>query len=129
MNVRLMAWVVLCGCGKPAAQPLEVTVIDAGCSIVVEAWGPQEAAHVPVGSELGWDSNPPSSGAHFPAWAAYQAFTTAVPRGFYVHNLEHGSVVLLFNCALSASDSSSQPASLRAQLKSKTTLPCSRLCT
>jgi hypothetical protein len=55
-------------------------------------------AHVPIGTVVDWDSNPPSSGPHYPIWAAFQAYTTPVPRGYYVHDLEHGAIVLLYNC-------------------------------
>jgi len=53
-----------------------------------------------VGSVIEWPSNPPQSGSHYPVWAAFQEFSTPVPRGFYVHDLEHGAVVLLHRCDL-----------------------------
>jgi hypothetical protein len=56
------------------------------------------ALHVPIGSDIQWDSNPPSSGPHYPIWAAYQAYDTPVPRGYYVHDLEHGAIVFTYNC-------------------------------
>jgi hypothetical protein len=44
-------------------------------------------------------ANPPASGPHWPVWSAWGAFTdSVVPRERWVHNLEHGGVVLLFNC-------------------------------
>ncbi|MGH7296132.1 MAG: DUF3105 domain-containing protein, partial [Polyangiaceae bacterium] len=46
-----------------------------------------------------WDSNPPSSGPHFPIWAAFQAYTSPVPRGYYLHDEEHGAIVMLYTCA------------------------------
>lgn len=55
-------------------------------------------AHVPIGTAVDWDSNPPSSGPHYPIWAAFQAYTSPVPRGYYVHDLEHGAIVFLYNC-------------------------------
>ena len=88
----------LFGCGKAPPMPLETTTIDGGCAITVESWALAEATHVPVGTDLKWDSNPPASGSHFPVWAAFQEFTAPVPRGYYVHDLEHGAVVLLYNC-------------------------------
>ena len=41
---------------------------------------------------------PPSSGTHYPVWAAYRSYANAVPRGFWVHDLEHGAVVFTYNC-------------------------------
>jgi hypothetical protein len=71
---------------------------DAGCPVEIDEPPLLPASHVPIPSDITWDSNPPSSGPHYPVWAAYQAYTTPVPRGYYVHNLEHGAVVFLYNC-------------------------------
>lgn len=93
-------WLVLClwGCGK--AVPTSTRIIEGLCTISVEEWPIASPTHVPVGSTIDWDSNPPASGSHFPRWAAYQEYTSPVPRGYWVHSLEHGAVVLLSNCAL-----------------------------
>jgi hypothetical protein len=45
-----------------------------------------------------YSTNPPTSGPHYPIWAAYKTYTTPVDRGFYVHDLEHGGVVIAYNC-------------------------------
>jgi hypothetical protein len=87
------------GCGK--AMPLKTTVVEASCgSVTVEEWPLEEAAHVAIGSNITWESNPPQSGPHFPRWAAFQEYSSPVPRGYWVHDLEHGAVVLLYNCEL-----------------------------
>jgi hypothetical protein len=41
---------------------------------------------------------PPSSGTHYPTWPAYKTYLTPVPWGFLVHGLEHGAVVIVYNC-------------------------------
>jgi hypothetical protein len=71
---------------------------DAACVVTIDSPPDQGASHVPVGTAVTYDSNPPSSGPHFPIWAAYQEFTTPVPRPMLVHNLEHGAIVLLYKC-------------------------------
>jgi hypothetical protein len=71
---------------------------DASCPVEIDSPPLLTASHVPIGTDIQWDSNPPSSGAHFPVWAAYTAYTSPVPRGYYVHNEEHGAVVLLYQC-------------------------------
>lgn len=46
-----------------------------------------------------YNSNPPSSGPHCSVWGRYDTFQqTPLPRCNYIHNLEHGAVVLLYNC-------------------------------
>jgi hypothetical protein len=71
---------------------------DAPCAVTIETPELLPGQHVPVGTAITWSSNPPSSGPHFPIWAAYQTFTTPVERGYYVHDLEHGAVVFLYKC-------------------------------
>ena len=70
------------------------------CNAVVTHETPLEAAsHVPQGTDVKWASNPPSSGAHYPThvdWAL--TYPVEVARGNYLHNEEHGGVVLIYNC-------------------------------
>jgi hypothetical protein len=73
--------------------------LDASCSVQVQQPPLMSSfAHVPIGTMVDWNSNPPSSGPHYPIWAAFQAYTSPVPRGYYVHDLEHGAIVFLYNC-------------------------------
>jgi Protein of unknown function (DUF3105) len=68
------------------------------CEILVDAPAYLPALHVPIGTHVDYDSNPPSSGPHYPVWAAYQTWTTPLQREYYVHNLEHGAIDLLYKC-------------------------------
>ncbi|HEX6738592.1 MAG TPA: DUF3105 domain-containing protein [Vicinamibacteria bacterium] len=52
--------------------------------------------HVTEGSPITYRSNPPASGPHYPVWLRYEEFGTTLPRGYWVHNLEHGAVVFLY---------------------------------
>jgi hypothetical protein len=36
------------------------------------------------------------SGPHWVVWARWQIYTQPVPRGHWVHNLEHGGVIFLY---------------------------------
>jgi hypothetical protein len=71
---------------------------DASCPVEIDEEPLLPADHVMIPSQITWNSNPPSSGPHYPIWAAYQAYTTPVPRGYYVHDLEHGAIVFLYQC-------------------------------
>lgn len=74
---------------------------EASCFVRIDSPALQPGVHVAIGSDItSWDSNPPSSGEHYPIWAAYQEYDAAVPRGYYVHDLEHGAVDFLYDCAL-----------------------------
>ncbi len=72
---------------------------DAACSVVIDAPALLESPHVDIGTPIQYPTNPPASGPHYPIWAAFQEFSTPVPRPYWVHSLEHGAVVLLYNCA------------------------------
>jgi hypothetical protein len=72
--------------------------IDAPCAVTVFSPPILPSPHVPVGSTLEYNSNPPSSGPHFPIWAAFKKYDTPVPRGYWVHSMEHGAVVLAYRC-------------------------------
>jgi len=47
-----------------------------------------------------YNSRPPSSGMHCPDWGRWAEFTPQNPLSacHFLHNLEHGAVVLLYNC-------------------------------
>jgi hypothetical protein len=54
--------------------------------------------HVPEGTVVTYNSNPPSSGPHYPVWANFQEFSAPIDDGYLVHSLEHGAVALLYKC-------------------------------
>jgi hypothetical protein len=47
---------------------------------------------------MSYETNPPSSGNHYNVWAAFGVYEFPLPRGYWVHNLEHGAVVISYNC-------------------------------
>lgn len=71
-----------CSCGAAAC---------AASAVPNEGW-----IHVPVGTDIHYAHNPPASGPHYPIWARYREHTATVPRGYWVHDLEHGAIVLLY---------------------------------
>lgn len=99
----------------PADAGDETTYVpEAGCLVALDAPPLLPAVHVAIGTDIVWDSNPPSSGPHYPVWAAFQAYSSPVPRGYYVHDLEHGAIVFTYNCALIDADCASVAAALQA---------------
>jgi hypothetical protein len=60
---------------------------------------PNEGArHVAQGTQVTYATNPPASGPHWPAPAARGFYDSVVQEEAWVHSLEHGYVVLLFDC-------------------------------
>lgn len=71
---------------------------DQGCSVEVASHELDAPIHVTECSRIDYSTNPPSSGQHYAVWAAYQTYDFPVPRGYWVHSLEHGAVVISYNC-------------------------------
>ncbi|MDP3276605.1 MAG: DUF3105 domain-containing protein [Deltaproteobacteria bacterium] len=82
-----------------AAPDGGVVLVDAACNGRIESHTILESPHVDVGTAITWNSNPPSSGPHFGIWARWGVYAEPVPRGYLVHSLEHGAVVIGYNCA------------------------------
>jgi hypothetical protein len=60
---------------------------------------PSEGAqHIVVCDPVSYGSKPPSSGRHYGVWPAYKTYAAPVPWGFLVHGLEHGGIVVAYNC-------------------------------
>lgn len=71
----------------------------ASCPVVIESpdnVGGQQ--HVPEGTVISYNSNPPSSGPHYPVWANFKEYSAPLDEGYLVHSLEHGAVALLYKC-------------------------------
>lgn len=67
--------------------------------------GPGEAVpdegrdHVQEGTQITYQHYPPASGPHYPRWARYGVYEDRIPEGYWVHNLEHGAIVVLYKCS------------------------------
>jgi len=101
--IALVAPLALAACGHTSQSPLDCRgVFDAGhCSALMPVEGSDLDAghqHVALGTQVQYDTNPPCAGDHWPVWAVWGTHTQPVPPEYFVHNLEHGGVVLLYNC-------------------------------
>ncbi len=77
------------------AQPYQP---DASCPVVIDTPPLVVGSHVPEGTPITWNSNPPCSGPHYPVWANFQEFDHPIDLGYLVHSMEHGAVVLFYKC-------------------------------
>ena len=93
--------------GSPPEPIVEVLNPDAPplpgfdtCEVVITENLPMEGqTHVPVCDAVTYETNPPSSGDHWPLWAEYRLHESPVPRQVLVHNLEHGAIVMSHRCS------------------------------
>jgi hypothetical protein len=88
--LALTASVAGCGGSSPNAPP-PPTSATPGVAVPNQGW-----AHVPEGSAITYQSNPPASGPHYPVWLRYEEYAQPMARGYWVHNLEHGAIVFLY---------------------------------
>jgi Protein of unknown function (DUF3105) len=112
----LVAAALLGACGGDAAPspPADATPAPASTALALpasvtpgavpaavgEAQLPIEpGTHIPAGERGRWQHDPPSSGQHWPSPARWGLASAAYPPELWVHNLEHGGVVVLFRDA------------------------------
>lgn len=80
----------------PEAEPLPG---QSKCEVTITTDIPLEAvSHVEPCTDLDYPTNPPSGGPHWGVWAAFTTYDVPVPREMYVHDMEHGGVMLLHRC-------------------------------
>ncbi len=77
---------------------IDWAVDGAQCVSTIEQHADEGATHVPCTQSVPYMTNPPSSGNHYACWAAYRTYTSPIPWGNLVHSLEHGAMILLYNC-------------------------------
>lgn len=59
--------------------------------------------HVPVGTKVEYNSNPPTSGNHYEEWVRAGVFDRPQEDGYLIHSLEHGYVIISYNCSFKQS--------------------------
>ena len=84
-----------CGGESPTGPSNPPGTLPPGAPAVITT-APEGWAHVAEGAAVSYQANPPASGPHYPVWARYREHAAALPRGYWVHNLEHGAIVLLY---------------------------------
>lgn len=96
---RLVIW------GIPALvliAALGYVVFTAVQGTVTEQVGRQApiegAQHVNPGTEIEYRNSPPSSGNHYGSTRSWGFYEEEIHPGFWVHNLEHSGVAILYNC-------------------------------
>jgi hypothetical protein len=94
---RVLA-VVLAACGDDGGvdEPTELPVSE--CDGILHSIPGESGVHMPAGTAIEWSTNPPATGPHFPSWAGWDRHYENLERGYWVHNAEHGGVILLYNC-------------------------------
>ncbi len=98
MKLQALPIIVLLASGPWLACDSAGQTSGGSSTLAVETYTAAPAVHVPVGTDIAYASTPPCIGDHFPTWSAWGASSDPVEPGYFVHNLEHGGVVLLYDC-------------------------------
>jgi hypothetical protein len=99
-----VAVVVVAGCGGGGATTTQTCSDGPPCAFDCgpEVDAPpqtQAAVHIAEPTPIMYDANPPASGPHWPMWQEpWGAYPQGLPRERWMHNLEHGGIVLAYNC-------------------------------
>jgi hypothetical protein len=80
--------------GSQTSHSMVVALSGLDCSIELRV-----AGHIPAGQPIYYRNNPPVAGPHYDStYPTYGVIEEPVAPGFWVHNLEHGAVVVLYRC-------------------------------
>ena len=95
---RLVLPLSLLACSPVPLEDPDAAILCDTCDEVctLEQETPDSAQHITGG--LDYADPPPFGGDHDPCWAPWGIHTTEIPDENWVHNLEHGGVVILHNC-------------------------------
>jgi hypothetical protein len=107
---------LLAGCGRASSTAFDAStpadahetlpdaaadalLIEGGqCTTTIEQHPDEGATHISCTEATDYQTSPPSSGNHYICWAAYQTYASPIPWGNLVHSLEHGAIVIVYNC-------------------------------
>jgi hypothetical protein len=110
-----VAVVLVAGChsgGSASCTGQGTCALD--CGPGVDAPANEGGTHIDEPTPVSYVANPPASGPHWPQWQEpWGAYPNGLPRERWVHNLEHGGVVLLYNCPSGCDDVVAQLTTLR----------------
>ncbi len=83
--------------------PADTVLSEAGCTVERAAsQGQQHVEELPEDFE--YNTFPPSTGPHHPAWAPWDVYSEPVEQFRLVHNLEHGGVVIQYGSEIPESE-------------------------
>jgi hypothetical protein len=83
----------------PDAATADAAPSCATCAVELATPVFEGANHALECTPLTHGSKPPASGTHYGFTAAFRVYTQPVPWGFLLHSMEHGAVVIAYNCA------------------------------
>jgi hypothetical protein len=98
MRMVLVAVLLLTvvGCSGPARSASSSQQVTPPSE--VQTFEDQGRAHLEDGQTFAYNSNPPTSGPHSARYAPWKPVNFEIPKEILVHNMEHGGVIVWYNC-------------------------------
>src|SRR5262249_7945591 len=103
-RLLLLAMTMTGACGTAASHATDGGQPPQSCGTGIDSPPDEGRVHVPEGTTVSYRANPPASGPHYPTPAPWGVAATELPRERWVHNLEHGGLVLLYHCPTGCPD-------------------------
>lgn len=93
--VIVLAALTLSG-GDPGESEARAALEEAGCTLkVAPALAGEHSIQDPAGTSKDWNTDPPTSGAHYGIAAVFGRYDEPLETARVVHNLEHGGIFIL----------------------------------
>jgi hypothetical protein len=83
---------------EPDAPLTETPVEGSACNAVERTFQAGSIVHLTPCTPVTVHTNPPAWGDHYTLFPRFGVYDYAIPRGFYVHSLEHGGIVFTYSC-------------------------------
>ena len=81
----------------PDVELVRADLDSAGCTLkAVKALPGEHTVTDPGGTSPKWNTDPPTSGPHYPIAAVFNIYEDELELARVVHNLEHGGVFILY---------------------------------
>jgi hypothetical protein len=97
--VAALAMIPACGGGpqKSTSSSQALTPLDPG----IETFSSEGQEHVPPGTAIVYQTDPPTSGPHYADFVADGGFYSyVIPPPYLVHSMEHGGVIIYYSGAV-----------------------------
>ena len=101
-------WIIIAGTILVLAALLAWLFIESTKPLPGEKELQDGREHKPDGSKLDYKFNPPTSGDHYPSWISKGFFDEPRADGNLVHSLEHGYVIIWYDCEKKVTSDKSQ---------------------
>lgn len=106
-----------------ASGPITSALSGGSSAVQDRQFDNQGQEHITAGAaHAAYNSNPPTSGPHLPDPARWGIYDQPIPDETLVHNLEHGGIVIGWNCPAGCPDLVAQLKALAGQYRSKVVL-------